>query len=621
MSSPSAICEVERIDRGRPSCPGRCVSPARSARQPSLDLQVGACRHVVVSPVAPLEPLDRRAELGAQPRCAAASPRRAASSPSSAAPTIGGESVTCADDAGPIDLGRPRSIAASKRSSRARKSPPPSMTSTASPVSPRRSSATRASATTSSARRSTISAATASVGRLGEDERARARSPTRTGSRDDGSPRRAATGCRSPKWAGTARSSDVRGPRPSSLRAAALTRGEPDVVAAAPVAGDRAERREAHLAAVRADADAVDAGAAHDRDAPAARRCRRGAPRTCRSRRSSVAAQPAGRRALRASSPSSAGKSTPASRNTPTSPRRGVVARRRPRCATASSSSAVEHVQAPARGRGGAASSAARARARAARRRRGASARSVFELPPSTASTSAVAHRSAPGARERGRCARRPRAALEQLVGGLPLADQRVREERLARVDRVAAERGARPRAARRPRRAGRGRAARARAAPAAAARRRRPRSRAGTSTTSSSASPASVPSLRTSTTCTSPVPAASEAIEAGRRLAVERAAALLEQRRLLGDLRIAVELEQLALDLGHRGRARRPAALLGEHLVVGVEVAEVVRRDRAELVEQPPRQPDVARRARRRARRAARAARPRRRRARRGST
>src|SRR5262249_56354860 len=37
---------------------------------------------------------------------------------------------------------------------------------------------------------------------------------------------------------------------------------------------------------------------------------------------------------------------------------------------------------------------------------------------------------------------------------------------------------------------------------------------------------------------------------QADRRLAVEGAAALLEQRRLLGQGRVAVELEQLALDL-----------------------------------------------------------------------
>ena len=67
-----------------------------------------------------------------------------------------------------------------------------------------------------------------------------------------------------------------RGARPAAVLAA--RRGgdgrEPDVVAAAPVAGDRAERGKPHLAAVPADADAVDAGAAGDGDAPAARRAR-----------------------------------------------------------------------------------------------------------------------------------------------------------------------------------------------------------------------------------------------------------------------------------------------------------------------------------------------------------
>src|SRR5205085_10136731 len=45
---------------------------------------------------------------------------------------------------------------------------------------------------------------------------------------------------------------------------------EADVVAAAPVAGDRAERGEPGVPAVGRDADAVDPGAADDRDAPAA---------------------------------------------------------------------------------------------------------------------------------------------------------------------------------------------------------------------------------------------------------------------------------------------------------------------------------------------------------------
>ncbi len=47
-------------------------------------------------------------------------------------------------------------------------------------------------------------------------------------------------------------------------------RGEPDVMTATPVAGDRAERREADGAPVRGDADRVDAAAADDRDTPPA---------------------------------------------------------------------------------------------------------------------------------------------------------------------------------------------------------------------------------------------------------------------------------------------------------------------------------------------------------------
>ena len=70
------------------------------------------------------------------------------------------------------------------------------------------------------------------------------------------------------------------------------------------------------------------------------------------------------------------------------------------------------------------------------------------------------------------------------------------------------------------------------------------------------------------------------------RCLAVERAAALLEQLRLRRQSGIAVELQQLALDLRDPGRARHAVALLGEHLVVEVEVTQVVRGDRAELVE-----------------------------------
>ena len=96
------------------------------------------------------------------------------------------------------------------------------------------------------------------------------------------------------------------------------------------------------------------------------------------------------------------------------------------------------------------------------------------------------------------------------------------------------------------------------------------------------------------------------------RGLAVEGAAALLEQRglgrRATGRRTCASNSRSISATVD-RAR-RRSRELLGEHLVVGVEVAQVVRGDRAELVEQPPRQPAASRRARRRGRRAARGAR-----------
>ena len=163
----------------------------------------------------------------------------------------------------------------------------------------------------------------------------------------------------------------------------------------------------------------------------------------------------------------------------------------------------------------------------------------------------------------------------------LVLPDQRVREQRLADVDapRDSAARDREPLVGGdvldEPEQLGRERRLGERRPG------RRGPTRAGTSTTSSSARPASVPSLRTSTTCTASPRAGERGDDAGRRLAVERAAALLEQRRLLVQRRVAVELQQLPLDLRHRGRARHALALLGQHLVVRVEVAQVVRGDR----------------------------------------
>ncbi len=83
---------------------------------------------------------------------------------------------------------------------------------------------------------------------------------------------------------------------------------------------------------------------------------------------------------------------------------------------------------------------------------------------------------------------------------------------------------------------------------------------------------------------------------EADRRLAVESAAALFQQGGLLRQVGIAIELEEAALDLRNRRRARHAVELLGKHLVVLVEVVQVVRRQRAELLEQASPQSDLVR-------------------------
>jgi hypothetical protein len=82
-----------------------------------------------------------------------------------------------------------------------------------------------------------------------------------------------------------------------------------------------------------------------------------------------------------------------------------------------------------------------------------------------------------------------------------------------------------------------------------------------------------------------------------GSSAATARArAAITQQRRRLDQHRVAVELEQRPLDLGHGLRSGRGHALFLDDLAFGVEVAQVVRRDRAELIKQPPRQPDLVR-------------------------
>ena len=73
---------------------------------------------------------------------------------------------------------------------------------------------------------------------------------------------------------------------------------------------------------------------------------------------------------------------------------------------------------------------------------------------------------------------------------------------------------------------------------------------------------------------------------ELRRGFAVIRASALLEQRGLRDECLVAIEVEQLSLDPGDRRRPRHARSLLVEHLVVEVEVAQVVRGDRAQLLE-----------------------------------
>ena len=253
---------------------------------------------------------------------------------------------------------------------------------------------------------------------------------------------------------GTRASSSVRGPRPSSLRAAANSASVPrsSPPPQSPVIG--AERREPRLAAVAAR--------------------RRGS--SCRRRTRSATPQPA---------------SVPA-RSTA-----NVSLRTRDRAAPSRGSRAsVLERAAPRRG-------SRRPRAGAAPRPAPRPARARRSAPPTTSSAASTprwcgelagaAHRAEHGAvlarrarRRSSSCRRRPRArasprhlrleqrGVEQRVDLRDLADERMREQRLARGHRVARDRGL----GREPLVRGdvlqRARAARARAAPAAAARRRR---------------------------------------------------------------------------------------------------------------------------------------------------
>ena len=138
------------------------------------------------------------------------------------------------------------------------------------------------------------------------------------------------------------RSRLVRGPAAVLAARRREKRREPDVVAAAPVAADRAERGEAGMPAVRPDADAVDARAAttatpQPRSVPARRTANVSLPTT------SCPAQPRRSTAARSAS-SSAGKSTPAIRSCATSATGRHV---EPASATAACEQPSEHVHRP----------------------------------------------------------------------------------------------------------------------------------------------------------------------------------------------------------------------------------------------------------------------------------
>ena len=577
MNSPSSMWQIEAGERGM-SLPGRSGSHDRTGRPPSprpagLD---GCAHHSTPSESPrPIRAAPRRSS-SRRARARAPLPAPSTSSPKSAAPTTGRRRRAVDDDLLPEADGGPRSIAPSSRPSPALHEPAPEqhldrLSSEVEPVD--RDAGERD-----------------DLGREPLHELGRDRIVRRFGEHDrrelDEPPVGDPVSVDRLGELERRRHLEVRrhraleavaGPRPSSLTRRRPERRDTDVVATAPVARDGPERREAHLAAVRRHTDAVDASAAvtatpQPRAVPARRTANVSLPTMVRgpvTRLDCVLELALLGREVDARR----GRSGRCRRR---ACRSGRVRRSRPRLSSIPWSSSPSP-----RARCDAASRAARGRcARSAPSER-TSARSVLELPPSTARTTGVLTR---GPR-RGRGAARQPATARPARRRAGLPDQRMREQRfpsrhgVARDGRLGGEPLVRGDVL------GRAREAPAGAETAAAARGRVDSMRAGSSTTSSAASPESHRRFGRRR----------PARRRYRRRATRRARSRPRCRRRRRAAR-AVPASRRApgrgtaraapLDLRDRRGARRAVSLLLEDLVVAVEVVEVRRGDDAQLLD-----------------------------------
>ena len=402
MNSPSCDLQVEARRRPARRCPGRSSSPARSGRQPSLASLARQLRCRARGAAAPAPP----------------APAPSSSSASSAAPTIGGDDGAARSDRRP-DRAQPRLDRAEQ----------PRVARLQEPAAEQHLDGLVASARAARAPRARARRSRRRAGRRSRRPRRRARprrrrpAPARSRAVRDppamDAPRPARAASRAPKCAGTRllerrpRAAPVLAARRRGQTAAKPTSWPPpQSPVISPSAGKRA------VPPVRRDADAVDAGAADDGDAPAALGARRAARRRCRCRPPSRAGPAARGRAPPRRSRSSTGKSAPASNR---SRDLGGAARSAP---AACDDELLDHVQRASRPRWcGELAGPRTEREQLAVRARRARGRS----------SSCRRRRRARPAGSSGRSQHAREHALEQLLRLRPLADQRMGEQRLAR--------------------------------------------------------------------------------------------------------------------------------------------------------------------------------------------